>query len=80
MMVNILKVKRNVLSTSSKVFFFGPLRSSAAWRMSNEEKRMMDKANEEMWNDFRQAAEAHRQVRQYVRSWIKPGMTMIDIW
>ncbi|XP_048013326.1 methionine aminopeptidase 2 isoform X1 [Megalobrama amblycephala] len=53
--------------------------SSAAWRMSNEEKQMMDKANEEMWNDFRQAAEAHRQVRQYVKSWIKPGMTMIDI-
>ncbi|KTF86206.1 hypothetical protein cypCar_00040816 [Cyprinus carpio] len=52
---------------------------SAAWRMSNEEKQVMDKANEEMWNDFREAAEAHRQVRQYVRSWIKPGMTMIDI-
>ncbi|XP_056116408.1 methionine aminopeptidase 2 [Rhinichthys klamathensis goyatoka] len=53
--------------------------SSAAWRTSNEEKKMMDRANEEMWNDFRQAAEAHRQVRQYVKSWIKPGMTMIDI-
>uniref|UniRef100_A0A673INH2 Methionine aminopeptidase 2 n=1 Tax=Sinocyclocheilus rhinocerous TaxID=307959 RepID=A0A673INH2_9TELE len=52
---------------------------SAAWRMSNDEKQVLDKANEEMWNDFRQAAEAHRQVRQYVRSWIKPGMTMIDI-
>ncbi|XP_016143390.1 methionine aminopeptidase 2-like isoform X1 [Sinocyclocheilus grahami] len=52
---------------------------SAAWRMSNEEKQVMNKANEEMWNDFREAAEAHRQVRQYVKSWIKPGMTMIDI-
>ncbi|KAI2665297.1 Methionine aminopeptidase 2 [Labeo rohita] len=52
---------------------------SAAWRMSNDEKQVLDKANEEMWNDFRQAAEAHRQVRQYVKSWIKPGMTMIDI-
>ncbi|CAB1313376.1 unnamed protein product [Coregonus sp. 'balchen'] len=40
---------------------------------------VLDKANEEMWSDFRQAAEAHRQVRNYVNTWIKPGMTMIDI-
>ncbi|XP_029553098.1 methionine aminopeptidase 2 isoform X2 [Salmo trutta] len=52
---------------------------SAAWRTTHEEKRVLDKANEEMWNDFRQAAEAHRQVRNYVNTWIKPGMTMIDI-
>uniref|UniRef100_A0A3B3DFN0 Methionine aminopeptidase 2 n=2 Tax=Oryzias melastigma TaxID=30732 RepID=A0A3B3DFN0_ORYME len=52
---------------------------SAAWRTSSEEKRALDSANEEMWSDFRQAAEAHRQVRSYVRSWIKPGMTMIEI-
>uniref|UniRef100_A0A096MF28 Methionine aminopeptidase 2 n=1 Tax=Poecilia formosa TaxID=48698 RepID=A0A096MF28_POEFO len=52
---------------------------SAAWRTTSEEKRAMDRANEEMWSDFRQAAEAHRQVRSYVRSWIKPGMAMIDI-
>lgn len=53
---------------------------SAAWRTTNEEKRALDKANEEVWHDFRQAAEAHRQVRQYVRGFIKPGLTMIDIW
>ncbi|XP_030625912.1 methionine aminopeptidase 2b isoform X3 [Chanos chanos] len=52
---------------------------SAAWRTSSEEKRVLDKASEEIWNDFRQAAEAHRQVRRYVMSWIKPGMTMIEI-
>ncbi|XP_035498542.1 methionine aminopeptidase 2 isoform X4 [Scophthalmus maximus] len=52
---------------------------SAAWRTTSEEKRALDRANEEMWSDFRQAAEAHRQVRSYVRSWIKPGMAMIDI-
>merc|ERR1712131_506300 len=52
---------------------------SAAWRTTSEEKRVLDKANEEVWSDFRQAAEAHRQVRQYVRSFIKPGLTMIDI-
>uniref|UniRef100_A0A671X3I1 Methionine aminopeptidase 2 n=1 Tax=Sparus aurata TaxID=8175 RepID=A0A671X3I1_SPAAU len=43
------------------------------------EKRVMDKANEEVWNDFRQAAEAHRQVRQHVRGFMKPGLTMIEI-
>ncbi|XP_061629092.1 methionine aminopeptidase 2-like isoform X2 [Phyllopteryx taeniolatus] len=52
---------------------------SAAWRTSSDEKRALDSANREMWSDFRQAAEAHRQVRSYVRSWIRPGMTMIDI-
>ncbi|CAL8318448.1 unnamed protein product [Lota lota] len=52
---------------------------SAAWRTTSEEKRVMDKANEEVWNDFRQAAEAHRQVRQHVRGFIKPGLTMIEI-
>ncbi|KAL6459859.1 hypothetical protein MHYP_G00316180 [Metynnis hypsauchen] len=52
---------------------------SAAWRMSSEEKRVLDKASEEVWNDYRQAAEAHRQVRQHVRSWIKPGLSMIEI-
>lgn len=57
-----------------------PARRSVAWRTTSEEKRALDRANEEMWNDFRQAAEAHRQVRAYVRSWIQPGMTMIDIW
>ncbi|NP_001080472.1 methionyl aminopeptidase 2 L homeolog [Xenopus laevis] len=52
---------------------------SAAWRTTSEEKKVMDQANEEIWTDFRQAAEAHRQVRKYVMSWIKPGMTMIEI-
>lgn len=57
-----------------------PSRRSAVWRMSPEERRALDKANEEMWNDFRQAAEAHRQVRQHVRSFMQPGKTMIEIW
>ena len=25
------------------------------------------------------AAEAHRQTRQYIQRWVKPGMKMIDI-
>lgn len=53
---------------------------SVSRRTTDEERRVLDKANEEVWNDFRQAAEAHRQVRQHVRSFMKPGMTMIEIW
>ncbi|XP_075712969.1 methionine aminopeptidase 2 [Rhinoderma darwinii] len=52
---------------------------SAAWRATSDEKKAMNQASEEIWADFRQAAEAHRQVRKYVRSWIKPGMPMIEI-
>ncbi|XP_077121271.1 methionine aminopeptidase 2 isoform X4 [Ranitomeya variabilis] len=52
---------------------------SAAWRTTSDEKKAMDQASEEIWTDFRQAAEAHRQVRKYVMSWIKPGLTMIEI-
>ncbi|XP_037016145.2 methionine aminopeptidase 2 isoform X1 [Artibeus jamaicensis] len=52
---------------------------TAAWRTTSEEKKVLDQASEEIWNDFREAAEAHRQVRKYVMSWIKPGMSMIEI-
>lgn len=57
-----------------------PSSRSAVWRMGPDERRALDKASEEMWNDFRQAAEAHRQVRQHVRSFMQPGKTMIEIW
>jgi len=53
---------------------------TAAWRTSSEEKKALDMSYEEMWNDFRQAAEAHRQVRKHVQDFIKPGLTMIEIW
>jgi len=49
------------------------------WRTSSQEMKMRDYAFEEALKDARQAAEAHRTVRQYVQSWIKPGMTMVDI-
>lgn len=48
--------------------------------MTSEEKRILDLAQYDLYKDFRQAAEAHRTVRKYVRSWIAPGMKMIDIW
>jgi len=48
-------------------------------RMTNEEKKALDSSYEEIYRDFRRAAEAHRQVRTWVKSWLRPGMTMIDI-
>uniref|UniRef100_A0A915DCF0 Methionine aminopeptidase 2 n=1 Tax=Ditylenchus dipsaci TaxID=166011 RepID=A0A915DCF0_9BILA len=48
-------------------------------RMTNEEKKALDSSYVETYNEFRRAAESHRQTRKYVKSWIKPGMKMIDI-
>jgi methionyl aminopeptidase len=44
-----------------------------------QEKKAMEKLNEETYDEIRRAAEAHRQTRQYMRSWIQPGMSMIQI-
>jgi len=52
---------------------------SAEWRTTSAEKKALDMSYEEMWSDFRQAAEAHRQVRSHVQDFIKPGLTMIEI-
>lgn len=49
-------------------------------RISNEEKKLLERDFEQEYKDARRAAESHRQTRKYVKSWIKPGMTMIDIW
>uniref|UniRef100_A0A914W6M6 Methionine aminopeptidase 2 n=1 Tax=Plectus sambesii TaxID=2011161 RepID=A0A914W6M6_9BILA len=53
--------------------------TTAINRMTNEEKKALNSSYEENYKDFRRAAESHRQTRKYVKSWIKPGMTMIDI-
>ena len=45
----------------------------------SEEKRALDRAHEDIYQELRLAAECHRQTRKYVRSFIKPGMSMIDI-
>lgn len=49
-------------------------------RMSNEEKKAIDRMNEDIYKEARLAAEAHRHTRQYMKEYIKPGMTMIEIW
>ncbi|CAH0727875.1 unnamed protein product, partial [Brenthis ino] len=48
-------------------------------RFSSEEKRALDRMHNYIYKEIRQAAEAHRQTRKYIRDWIKPGMTMIQI-
>ncbi|XP_041349924.1 methionine aminopeptidase 2-like [Gigantopelta aegis] len=48
-------------------------------RFTDEEKRALDRSQTYLYNEVRQAAEAHRQTRKYMRSIIKPGMLMIDI-
>lgn len=49
------------------------------YRTTNEEKRHLDNLNSEFLNDFRQAAEIHRQARQWGQKNIKPGQALTDI-
>ena len=53
--------------------------NTAIYRTTSLEKRALDEANIDWYNDFRLAAEAHRQTRKFMLSYIKPGMTMFDI-
>lgn len=48
-------------------------------RFTSEEKRALDRMHNDIYNELRQAAEAHRQTRQHMQKYIKPGMTMIEI-
>ncbi|KAG9509277.1 Methionine aminopeptidase 2, partial [Fragariocoptes setiger] len=52
---------------------------NASDRVTNEEKKTIERANEDHYKDARIAAEAHRQTRKYMKNYIKPGMTMIHI-
>ncbi|KAJ7519884.1 hypothetical protein O6H91_20G059400 [Diphasiastrum complanatum] len=49
------------------------------WRATSEEKRDQERLEKPMYNVVRQAAEVHRQVRKYMRSYAKPGVLMIDL-
>uniref|UniRef100_A0A0N5AS40 Methionine aminopeptidase 2 n=1 Tax=Syphacia muris TaxID=451379 RepID=A0A0N5AS40_9BILA len=48
-------------------------------RITNEEKKALDASYEEIYRDFRRGAEAHRQTRKFLRTWLKPGLSMIEI-
>lgn len=48
-------------------------------RMTDQDKKAMEGMSQDQYREIRQAAEAHRQTRQYMQKTIKPGMTMIEI-
>ncbi|XP_015920292.2 methionine aminopeptidase 2 [Parasteatoda tepidariorum] len=48
-------------------------------RFTSEEKKAIEQMEQDIYKEIRIAAEAHRQTRQYIRKFIKPGMTMIEI-
>ncbi|KAK4121345.1 peptidase M24A, methionine aminopeptidase [Parathielavia appendiculata] len=49
------------------------------YRTTNEEKRHLDNLKSEWLNDYRHAAEVHRQTRQWAQKNIKPGQTLMEI-
>lgn len=55
-----------------------PLESNG-YRTTSQEKRAADTMMSDTHNKFRQAAEIHRQVRQYGQSIIKPGICLEDM-
>ncbi|KAI9789710.1 MAG: Methionine aminopeptidase 2 [Peltula sp. TS41687] len=50
-----------------------------SYRTTNEEKRHLDRMNNDFLTEYRQAAEVHRQVRQWAQKNIKPGQTLTEI-
>ncbi|GIY60330.1 methionine aminopeptidase 2 [Caerostris darwini] len=61
-------------------YSFGNDSRTAKNRFTSEEMKAVEQETmEHIYKDIRQAAEAHRQTRQYMRNYIKPGMTMIEI-
>ncbi|CAM9836512.1 unnamed protein product [Chrysoparadoxa australica] len=49
------------------------------FRVTSEEKRALDRMDQELHNTVRQASEVHRQVRRYAQSFIKPGIKLHDM-
>ena len=54
-------------------------RNENNYRTTNEEKRHLDRMNNDFLNEYRHGAEIHRQVRQYAQKSIKPGQTLTEI-
>lgn len=50
-----------------------------SYRVTDEEKRYLDRQDDSKWQDFRKAAEIHRRVRHKAQSSLKPGMSMIEV-
>ncbi|PGH22947.1 methionine aminopeptidase, type II [Polytolypa hystricis UAMH7299] len=49
------------------------------YRTTDEEKRHLDRMNNDFLTEYRYAAEVHRQVRQYAQKTITPGQTLTEI-
>lgn len=54
-------------------------RNENLYRTTNEEKRHLDRMNNDYLRDYRHGAEIHRQVRQWAQKNIKPGQTLTEI-
>ncbi|OCK78066.1 methionine aminopeptidase 2-like protein [Lepidopterella palustris CBS 459.81] len=54
-------------------------RNENAYRTTSEEKRHLDRMNNDFLTEYRQGAEVHRQVRQWAQKNIKPGQTLTEI-
>ena len=52
---------------------------SNTYRTTSAEKKALEKAHEVTYNELREAAEVHRQVRRDLQQFVKPGMSMIEI-
>lgn len=50
-----------------------------SYRTTSEEKRYLDRQQNNHWQDFRKGAEIHRRVRHKAQSSIRPGMNMTEI-
>ena len=48
-------------------------------RSSSAEKRALELEQGHIYEDFRQSAEVHRQVRKYICNIVRPGMLMTDL-
>lgn len=54
-------------------------RDENTFRTTSEEKRHLDRMNNDFLQEYRQGAEIHRQVRQWANANIKPGQTLTEI-
>ncbi len=54
-------------------------RNENSFRTTSEEKRHLDRINNDFLTDYRHGAEIHRQVRQWAQKSIKPGQTLTEI-
>jgi len=49
------------------------------FRVTDKEKRAMDRMANDMVQQVREASEVHRQVRSWAQTWIKPGIKLADM-